>query len=79
MGDEENPPVYTFLAKGPLVLSNDGRHDKGGAIGSASMYYNRKTEYYYLFVTWKPFVDGKYTSQIKVGRSRLPTGPFIDK
>ena len=78
MGDQENPPVYTFLAAGPPVFSNDGRHEKGGAIGSASMYYNRKTEYYYLFVTWKPYVDGVYTTQIKVGRSSSPTGPFTD-
>jgi len=33
IGNKENPPKYTFVAKGPKVFSNDGRHEKGGAIG----------------------------------------------
>jgi beta-xylosidase len=40
-GDAENPPIYTFVARGPSMFSSDGRHDKGGGIGSSSIHYNK--------------------------------------
>ena len=51
---------YIFVAKGPDTFETfDGRHDKGGAIGSASVHYNPSTSFYYLFVTWKPQIEDK--------------------
>ena len=51
---------YNFVAKGPSTFNTaDGRHSKGGAIGSASVHYNPDLSLYFLFVTWKPVINGK--------------------
>ena len=59
-GMTTNTVEYNFVAKGPSTFETiDDRHARGGAIGSASVHYNPLTNFYYLFVTWKPQVDGK--------------------
>ena len=40
----------------------------------------RHDDYYYLFVNWGSCCQGpKSTYNIRIGRSRAPTGPYLDK
>jgi arabinan endo-1,5-alpha-L-arabinosidase len=49
-------------------------------IEAAYMYRHPDNGYYYLFVNWGHCCSGvNSTYQIMVGRSKSPTGPFIDK
>jgi arabinan endo-1,5-alpha-L-arabinosidase len=49
-------------------------------IEAAYVYNHPENDYYYLFVNWGQCCSGVYsTYQIMVGRSKSPTGPFIDK
>lgn len=47
-----------------------------GAIEGPFIYYNENTDYFYLFVSFDSLND---TYNIRVGRSREVTGPYLDK
>ena len=54
--------------------------DEFSVIEAPYMHYNSETGYYYLFVNWGTCCDGTdSTYNIRVGRSRSVTGPFVDK
>ena len=49
-------------------------------IEAAFAYRHPSNGYYYLFVNWGGCCQGlRSTYNIRVGRSKSPTGPFIDK
>lgn len=47
-----------------------------GAIEGAFIYYNEKTDYFYLFVSFDSLNE---TYSIRVGRAREITGPYVDR
>ena len=57
-----------LIAKRPPVINN-------GAIEGPFIYYRPETKFYYLFVSYDSLV---YSYNIRVGRSRSITGPYLD-
>jgi arabinan endo-1,5-alpha-L-arabinosidase len=62
---------WTQLATGP---------EDDAWVEASYIYPNKKLRYYYLFVNWGACCSGvDSTYEIRVGRSRNPMGPFLDK
>lgn len=68
-----NGDDWTDLSSGP----NSEEH---GWVEAAYIHPNPKTGYYYLFVNWGGCCNGiDSTYEIRVGRSKNPMGPYLDK
>merc|ERR1711959_223686 len=67
-----------WLARGPLVKEDgDTFYDW---VEAAYIHPNPQTGYYYLFVNWGHCCRGTdSTYEIRVGRSKNPMGPYLDK
>jgi len=65
-----NGSAWTELSTGP---NNDW-------VEAAYIHPNPKTGYYYMFVNWGACCSGvNSTYEIRVGRSKNPMGPYVDK
>lgn len=63
------------LARGPKT-----GNDEYDWVEAAYIHPNSKTGYYYLFVHWGRCCSGvDSTYEIRVGRSKSPNGPYLDK
>lgn len=72
---DKNDPSWKEMARGPKISFRE--YDW---VEAAFIYPNHKTNYYYLFVNWGTCCSGiKSTYNIRVGRSRNPLGPYVDK
>jgi len=69
-----NSDDWTDLATGPNRAGDDNW------IEAAYIYPDSRTGYYFLFVNWGSCCRGiDSTYEIRVGRSRNPLGPYVDK
>ena len=76
---EDSEPV--LLARGRWSDEADDLDiEEFSVIEAPYMHYNSDNEFYYLFVNWGTCCSGTdSTYNIRVGRSRSVTGPFLDK
>jgi len=75
--DVNNKKDWHELARGPKVDEDELEYDW---VEAAYIHANPKTKFYYLFVNWGACCSGvDSTYNIRVGRSKSPFGPFIDK
>ena len=71
---EKGGEGWNELARGPI------HSDDETWVEAAYIHPNPKTGYYYLFVNWGACCGGTdSTYQIRVGRSKTPMGPYLDK
>ena len=74
-----NDPSWKTLARGPRAKNNEeGIGDGYEWIEAPYIYY--RNNFYYLFVNWGSCCRGADSDyNIRVGRSKKPLGPFLDK
>ncbi len=76
--DTDDPYIH-HLANGPNIDEDTGEITDEGLWVEAA-YMEQHEEWFYLFVNWYSCCRGpESTYEIRVGRSKSPTGPFVDK
>lgn len=79
---KENPSnkIWDITDDRFIEIANYGGQLDENNIEAAYIYNHPDTPYYFLFVNWDVCCDGaNSTYNIRVGRSKSPTGPFLDK
>ena len=88
IGTELDPTTYLqkdkkWFEKGGTdwtELSTGPNSEDDNWVEAAFIYPKKKTGYYYLFVNWGACCSGvDSTYEIRVGRSKNPMGPYLDK
>jgi len=76
---EKGGEAWQELARGPISKSSSSSDDDTW-VEAAYIHPNPKTGYYYMFVNWGTCCSGTdSTYQIRIGRSKNPMGPYLDK
>ena len=77
---EKDGEAWQELARGPIIKSSSSSSSGDAWVEAAYIHPNPKTGYYYIFVNWGTCCSGTdSTYQIRVGRSKNPMGPYLDK